>query len=339
MARSILIVRLGALGDIVHALPAAASMRAAWPDARIDWLVDARYAPLLALVPIVDRAVVVGEPGGSPVLGAIRTLRRARYDAAIDLQGLLKSAAFARFSGARRVLGFEAPQLRERAAAVFYTTRVRADVGGHVIRKNLSVVQALGASVERLEYPLGAPASGAPDEARRLLGLAPGQPFAILNPGAGWPNKQWPAERFGAVAAHLLRRHGLASLVLWGPAERGLADRAAASSGGAARTAPATTIADVLALARAAALVVAGDTGPMQLAAAAGAPIVGVFGPTNPVRNGPWDPADVCLSRFSECECHHKRACRRDTPCIDTIGIEEVTAAIDRRLAGGRTRG
>jgi len=338
MARSILIVRLGALGDLVHALPAAAAMRAAWPDARIDWLVDARYAPLLALVPIVDRAIVVGGAGGASALGAIRTLRRARYDAAVDLQGLLKSAAFARLSGARRVLGFSAPQLRERAAAPFYTTRVRADVSGHVIRKNLSVVQALGASVERVEFPLRSPASGAPDEARRLLGLASGQPFALLNPGAGWPNKQWPAERFGAVAAHLLRRHGLASIVLWGPGDRGLADRVAGASGGAARPAPVTSLADILALAKASAVFVAGDTGPMQLAAAAGAPIVGVFGPTNPVRNGPWDPADVCLSRFSECECHHKRACRRETPCIDSINIEEVTTAVDRRLAGGRTR-
>ncbi|HNV02797.1 MAG TPA: glycosyltransferase family 9 protein [Vicinamibacterales bacterium] len=339
MPQSVLIVRLGALGDLVHALPAAAAMRAAWPEATIDWLVDARYAALLALVPAIDGRIVVGRPGGATVTGAIRALRRAKYDLAVDLQGLLKSALFARLSGARRTAGFAAPHLRERAAGLFYTTRVGADDSGHVVWKNLSVAAALGARAERVEFPIDVPASPAPDAARRLLGLAEGQPFAILNPAAGWPNKQWPAERYGAIAVHLARRHGLASLVLWGPRERALAEAVAAASSGAARVAPATDIGGVLALARNAAIFVAGDTGPMQLAAAVGAPIVGVFGPTSPVRNGPWSPADLCLSRFDECECHHKRSCRRATPCIEAISVEEVAGAVDRRLEGGRPRG
>jgi lipopolysaccharide heptosyltransferase I len=329
MARSILVVRLGALGDLVHALPAVAAMRAAWPDARIDWLVDARYQALLALVPVVDHVIVVGKPGGASLSRVVRALRAVRYDVAIDLQGLLKSAAFARVAHARTTVGFVAAQLREPAASVFYTARVRGDGGGHVIRKNLSLVASLGARADRVTFPLDVPASPALDEA----------PFAVLNAGAGWPNKQWPCERFGAIAAHLRRRHNLASLVVWGPGERGRAEQVVLASEGAARVGPATSIADLLAIARAAALFVAGDTGPLQLAAAVGTPIVGVFGPTNPSRNGPWDPADVCLSRFDECECHHKRRCRRATPCIESITTADVAAAIDRRLEGGVPRG
>ena len=339
MARSILVVRLGALGDLVHALPAVAAMRRAWPDARIDWLVDGRYAGLLALVPIVDRVIVVGGAGGQPPLRVLRALRQERYDSAIDLQGLLKSAAFARFAGARETVGFVAAQLREPAAALFYTRRVTGDDAGHVVRKNLSLVRTLGAAAGAIECPLNVPPSAALEDARTRLVTGPGAPFAIVNPGAGWPNKRWPPDRYGAIAAHLLRRHRLASIVLWGPGEQERAAQVAARSEGAAAVAPATSLGDVVAIARAAALLVAGDTGPLQLAAAVGTPIVGVFGPTNPARNGPWGGADICLSRFDDCECHHKRRCRRPVPCIDDISVEDVASAVDRRLAGGSGRG
>lgn len=338
MARSILIVRLGALGDLVHALPAAAALRAEWPDARIDWLVDRRYAALLSLVPVVDRAIVFGRPEGDPLWTLVRRLRGVRYDLAIDFQGLLKSAALARLSGARAVAGFVSRQLREPAAGLFYTARVEGDDRAHVVRKNLSLVEALGVTVRDVASPLNLSPSAVPDETRQLLSLGAGGRFAVVNPGAGWPNKQWPAARYGRIAEHLRSRHGLPSIVTWGPAERRLADDVAAASGGAAVPAPPTSIADLVELCRAAALVIGGDTGPLQLAAAVGTPVVGVFGPTNPVRNGPWSAADLCVSRFDDCECHHKRRCRRETPCIDTIAVDEVAHAVDRRLAGGEAR-
>jgi lipopolysaccharide heptosyltransferase I len=339
MPRSILVVRLGALGDLVHALPAVAALRAAWPDARIDWLVDGRYAALLAMVPIIDRTIVVGGATGASTLSVLRSLRRARYDTSIDLQGLLKSAAFARLSGARDTIGFVPAQLRERAASVFYTKRVRADDHGHVIRKNLSLVRALGVAADAITCPLAVPPTPTLAEVRKLLGAGDAGAFAIINPGAGWPNKQWPADRYGAVAAHLGRRYGLPSLVSWGPGELERAERVAVASHGAANVAPATSLADLVALARAAALFIAGDTGPLQLAAAVGTPVVGVFGPTSPARNGPWADDDVCVSRFDECECHHRRRCRRPTPCIETIAPQEVIDAVDRRLANRGARG
>jgi len=338
MARSVLIVRLGALGDLVHAMPAVAALRAAWPDARIDWLVDGRYAALLELVPGVDRIVVIGGRTGRPVRSVIRDLRRARYDLAIDFQGLLKSAALARFAGARETAGFIAGQLREPLAGVFYTRRIPADDSGHVVRKNLSLVEALGVGVREVAAPLKVTASAVPGQVRQLLRIDAGARFAVINPGAGWPNKQWPAGRYGAIAAHLRARHGMPSIVTWGPREPALAGEVVAASDGAAKVAPSTSIADLVELARAAAVFIAGDTGPMQLAAAVGTPVVGLFGPTSPLRNGPWNAADTWVSRFDECECHHKRRCRRETPCVNTITVEQVADAVDRRLRGGGSR-
>jgi len=338
MARSILIVRLGALGDLVHALPAAAAMRAAWPDARIDWVVDARYRALLGFVPMLNRVIVVGGADAS-WWNVVGDLRRQRYDLAIDLQGLMKSAAIARLSGARTVAGFATAALREKPASLFYGVQPPTDNGGHVIAKNLSILRAFGVPDATWTFPLVPPVSAVTDEVRARLGLSGNGRFAIINPGAGWPNKKWPPDRFGKIARHLSERHQLRSSVLWGPGEQGLADQVVSASGGSAEAAPPTGLGDMLALCRDAALFVAGDTGPMQLAAALGVPVVGIFGPTNPARNGPWSGRDRCVSRFDECECHHKRACRRAAACLEEISVDEVVNAVDQRLEQETDRG
>jgi len=327
-----LIVRLGALGDIVHAVPAAAALRRAYPDARIDWLVDARHRAIVDLITIVDRAIVLQRSNASGWLDATRRLRETRYAAAIDLQGLLKSAIFARASGAARVIGFSIWHLREKTARPFYTEtdrrgRLEAD---HVIVKNLRLLSALGVHDERVEFPL----AEVPSPALSAVRASPGgdRPFALINPGAAWPNKRWPAERFGEVAAFIKEIRGLPSLVLWGPGEEGVAGAVVEASGGAARIAPRTGLADLLALSRAASLMVSGDTGPLHLAAAVGTPIVALFGPTDPHRNGPWASDDIAVSRFGACGCHYERRCRQQDWCLDSVSVAEVTAAIQQRF-------
>jgi heptosyltransferase-1 len=328
---NILIVRLGALGDVVHAIPAAAAIRSALPDARIDWLVEAKHRPIVDLVTAVDRVVPVeGRSIGSWV-DAVRRLRQVRYDIALDFQGLMKSAVLARASGAARVAGFSIWHLREKSARPFYseTRDTGADDDGHVVRKNLELLRVLDIDTPRIEFPLADVSGRAVDELRRDLG--PG-PFALINPGAAWPNKRWPASRFGEVAAFLRDVRGLASVVLWGPGEQALARDVVAASNGAARPAPATEIADLLALSRQASLVVSGDTGPLHIAAAVGTPAVAIFGPTNSVRNGPWSPADVTVSRFDRCDCHYERKCHHPAWCLESVTVAEVTAAIQQRL-------
>lgn len=320
----VLIVRLGALGDIVHALPVLAALRRGLPDTSVDWLVDVRHRAILEHVSGLDDVVVVDTSRGIGRLPAVvRELRRRRYDVALDLQGLIKSAVLARLSGARRVIGFGRGGLREPAAAAFYTERRGAEGGQHVIRKNLTLADALGVSTSGIEFPL---------VVRPPLESA--QPYVLLNPGAGWPNKRWRTERFAEVARWIKERYGWRSVVLWGPHEEDRAQAIARASGDAADVAPRTTLGELLTLARGARLLVSGDTGPLHLAAAVGTPIVGIYGPTNPARNGPFRAEDVTVSRFSQCVCHHERRCRRGSACIDGISVAEVTHAIEQRLRG-----
>jgi len=341
-----LLVRLGALGDIVHAIPVAAALRRAFPAARIDWLVSAKHRAILDLVPVIDRRLVIDDrgegTGGTSLLEVVREVRRSRYDVALDLQGLLKSALLARISGATRVIGFTARHLRERLARPFYTDVYDPGGGGiydardtrHVVELNLGLLAPLGVSAATPEFPIDRIDS----EAARQMAEGTGGRYALLNPGAAWPNKRWPPARLGAVAVALRERHGLMSVALWGPGERALAEDVVSHAGGAAVLSPQTTIADVVALARGAAVLVSGDTGPMHLGAAVGTPIVGIYGPTRPERNGPWAPGDVTISRSSVCQCHHLRRCKLDSMCLLDVQVEEVLGAVERRLAAESSR-
>jgi heptosyltransferase-1 len=335
----ILIVRLGALGDVVHAIPVAAALRRAFPAARIDWLVGAKHREILDLVPVIDRRLAID----TSFFGAIGELRRSRYDVAIDLQGLIKSAVLARLSGASRVVGFDTGYARERAARLFYTEAFDPGRGGlydaretrHVVDINLGLLSRLGITAPAREFPI----EDVDTDAARRARTQTGGRYALLNPGAAWPNKRWPPARLAAIAESLRARHGLMSVVLWGPGEEGLAAEVVAAANGAAVISPKTSIGDLVALVRRAALMVSGDTGPTHIAAALGTPIVGIYGPTRPARNGPMSPLDVTVSRDAVCRCHHLRHCTLDRMCLLDIEVADVLDAVERRLASEATRG
>ena len=326
-----LIVRLGSLGDVIHAIPAVAALRERYPEADIDWIVDPQYVELVRLVGGID-GVIPFDPrqGMGRLLHTARTLRRTGYDAVIDLQGLLKSAVLARVASSGRVIGFTRAHLREPLASLFYTETHDPGSNPHVVHKGLALMRALGVTETAISFPLRLPAS---KPARGALAEVRPGGYALINPGAAWPNKRWPADRFGALAAAIRERHGLRSIVLWGPGEEELASAVVAASRGAAEPAPPTSITDIAALARGASVMVSGDTGPLHIGGAVGTPLVALFGPTRSERNGPWSPADVSISRFDRCGCHYERRCRRAHPCIDEISVEEVVAAVERRVA------
>jgi heptosyltransferase-1 len=331
----ILIVRLGSLGDLVHTLPAVAALRRRFPQATIDWLVDAAHRPFLEQVPIISSVIVLPARTASAWLLTRRVLRANKYDVALDFQGLLKSAALARLSGARRVIGFERAALREGAAAPLYTERAPVDDAHHVIRKNLQLAATIDVDATgQLEFPLKNERSPVIDQFLQTVH----QPYALLNAGAAWPNKRWPPDRLAAVARWLRERHQMHSIVLWGPGELDLARVAVEEANGAATLAPETAWPEFIALARGAALMVSGDTGPLHVTSALGVPAVSVFGPTDPARNGPWTPADIAVSRYERCDCHYERKCRHDATrwCLGTITVDDVTAAIDERLSRSR---
>jgi lipopolysaccharide heptosyltransferase I len=336
-----LIVRLGALGDIVHAIPVAAALKRAFPSSQVDWLVSTRHRELLDLVRGIDRRWIVndrgGAAGGSSLFDTVRMLRRSRYDVALDLQGLIKSALLARSSGAARVIGFASRYARERAARLFYTEAHDPGRGGlydpretrHVVDINLGLLARLGVANPAREFPI----EEAPSAAARQVAEQTGGRYALLNPGAAWPNKRWPPDRLAAIAIELRERHALTSVVIWGPDEKALAAAVVAAANGAAVLSPPTSVADLVALARRAALMVSGDTGPTHIAAALGTPLVGIYGPTRPARNGPMSLLDITVSRDTMCQCHHLRRCRLERMCLLDIEVADVAAAVDRRLS------
>jgi lipopolysaccharide heptosyltransferase I len=319
-----LIVRLSAIGDVVHTLPAAAALKRRGHD--VDWLVEPRAMPLVERNPAVTTALAAPPARLSGLGGSratARELRRARYDSALDLQGLWKSAGWARASGARRVFGFAGPWRREPLSELLIGSRIQlATEPPHVIDKNLALLRALDIdAVGSREFPL----PPAAPEARRVeeeLEARGWRDVAVLNPGGGWASKLWPPSAFGAVAQGLAAR-GLRPVVTWGPGEERLADEVVAASAGTALRCFPTTLLEYAELARRARLVVAADTGPLHLACAVGAPVLGVFGPTDPARNGPFGANDLTV----------RRRCWIHEGVMAAVPASQVLACADRRLA------
>jgi ADP-heptose:LPS heptosyltransferase len=332
-----LIVRLSSIGDVVHTLPTLAALRQ--HEWEVGWVVEPASRSLLAGNPAL--AQVVAAPAAkafrwADALGAMRAVRERRPDVALDFQGLWKSAAWARLAGARRVVGFDRPWRREPGSALLIGEKTTLPLGrDHVIDKNLALLGPLGIEATGLrEFPLppSPDAVQRVDEGQRELVV---RDFAILNPAGGWESKLWPAERFGEVAKGL-RERGLRSVVTWGPGEDALADRVVASSEGAAVRSFPTTLLDYVELARRARLVIAADTGPLHLACAVGTPVVALFGPTDPARNGPFEPADEVIRRTPPCAPCYRRGCTRHSGIMADIPAAEVLGAAERRLAAAR---
>jgi lipopolysaccharide heptosyltransferase I len=329
-----LLVRLSAIGDVVHTLPVAAMLRQRGFE--VDWVVEPPGRPLVEANPAVSRAIPAppARPGGLPrAWSTARDLQRIRHDVALDLQGLWKSAAWARASGARRVIGFAGPWRRESLSEMLLGVRVPLDPEpSHVIDKNLALLRALGIEAEgHREFPLP-PAS---EETRRVAEHLAGRgwrDFAVLNPGGGWASKLWPPAAFGAVAQGLAAR-GILPVVTWGPGEEGLADAVVAASKSTATRCFPTTLLEYVEVARRARIVVAADTGPLHLACAVRTPVVGVFGPTDPARNGPFATADLTVRRQPLCAPCHRHRCPIHEGVMAAIPPAEVLTAIDRRLA------
>jgi heptosyltransferase-1 len=260
---------------------------------------------------------------------AIAELKAAHYDAAIDFQGLIRSAVFARLSGVQARYGFSQP--RESVARWFYTSAVVAQ-GIHVIDQNLSLAQSVAGvplKAPRVQFPYDEEAELRVSKDLATRGITS---FAILNPGAGWGAKQWPADRYGAVAKQLAQE-GLRSLINFGPGEENLAREVETASCGTAQ-AISLSLPDLIALTSHASLFIGGDTGPMHLAAALEIPVVAIFGPTDPARNGPFSTRSVVLRNPGSITDHSRHA-EPDQGLLQ-ITVEQVIAAAHQLI--GQTR-
>lgn len=338
----ILIIRLSSLGDILHALPAFAELRAAHPDAKIDWIVAKKCRFLMSAIPGIDTVHVLDTPevlhfppdihSWRRLLDSIRNLRRKRYDFSIDFQGLLKTAFLGFLAGAKTRLGFSRELVREYPAHWFYhRTLARPREPVHVIQLNCRLAELTGAIPATASCDLIAPEEDV-QFVDSLLSKARLTDFVIINPGGGWPTKRWSLEKFGDLAKKIKSELDLPVVVTTGPGEevyyRAIMERCGS---GFSLHFPVSFL-QLIPLFKKARLVIGGDTGPFHLACALGRPVVGIFGPTSPVRNGPWRKRDEAITHELKCSYCYGRTCETGNECMN-ISVDEVFSAVARRLA------
>lgn len=333
----ILIVKLSSFGDVLHALPTLEALRTAYPQARITWLAEAAYGPLLANHPALDEVWPAPRlrpgaiwAGANPTLlgGLVRQLRANPFDLVIDLQGLLKSAVWVALARSPRKLGYD--RTREGSYRVLSERVPPFDREAHAVLRYLNLAHHLGAPVKppRFRLGLGAETDIAPllpDDLRRGL--------VVLHPGARWPSKLWPVSAWAGLASWLGRGHGFQVVITGSAGDRRLAgeilqhlrDPVLDLTGR-------TSLAELAAVLRRARFAVTTDTGAMHLAAALGTRTVALFGPTAPWRTGPFGAGHEIVRQGLECSPCFKRRCP-DPRCLAELGLESVQAACEKILS------
>ncbi len=308
--KNVLVLRLSALGDVIHTIPAVVSLSG---HARVTWVVEAPYRELVELVagvatiPVRFRKWTTSPFAHRAELRGAHRALRGGFDEAIDFQGLIKSAVLMRLSGARVRYGFDRDAIREKQATWFANRHVRVDTTKHVVDQNLELAAAFLAVGSGAE--LAPPRTAATwDRFSLNTGLDELKGSVVLLPGAGKPGKLWPVERFRELA----RRIGPSALAVWGPGERELAEAIGA------RMAPATNLRELAWLLQHARVVIGADTGPLHLADALGSRVIGLYGPTDPRRNGPHGQLESCIDRY------------RSTKSMESISVEEVMNSLGR---------
>ncbi len=307
LTTKIAIVKLSSLGDVIHAIPVARALRRARPGIHLAWIVEAREYALLKDHPDLDTVVpvdtrlwrrLVRRPSGvREVLGKVGRLRgrirAARFDVALDLQGLIKSGLLTAYTGAPLRIGFTADHCREGLNCLFTNRRVRPPATAvHVVDQNLALLGPLGVAPGPVEFhvPIPARALLRMDDFLGEQGVKSRDLLVAVNPGAGRVSKQWPVAHFRRLVDRLAQEPDVRILVLWGPDEAHMARQIRDGSSVRVILAPPTDLHELAALLKRSALMVANDTGPLHLAAALGTPSLGLFGPTRAERNGPYGP-------------------------------------------------
>jgi heptosyltransferase-1 len=317
----VLVVRLGSMGDVVHALPAVATLKHSFPGSLLSWVISPRWAPLVEGNPYVDRLIPFDRRSLKSAREAWGLLRALRYDFAVDFQGLLQSALIATLARADRIYGFHHTQVREKAAALFYSNPLLA-TGCHVVDRNLELAGAAGASTTLVTFPL-------PEGAAE--GELPEGDFVLANPMAGWGGKQWPLENYTALARRLREELGLALVLNGAPAMGGVLAQVRGA------VVHVSGIPGLIYATRRAVAVLGLDSGPMHLAAALGKPGVAIFGPTDPRRNGPYGSSFTVL-RAEDAPVSYKRHTEPE-PSMRAIAPDAVFAALKAKIAAARPAG
>ena len=341
----ILILKFSALGDVVHTLPVAATLRKSLPDAHISWMVEERFQDILQGNPDIDEVIPLrtkvwrknwNAKSLNEILDTIKTLRQHKFDLVLDLHGLFKSSIIARLSGAPNRVGFHRKNCKEKLSTLFTNRRAPYMAGGlHVVDMNLTVLQTALSKVEETKnFPLQVP-----DEADKKIAHFFDQnpdlttrPIIAINPGAGFASKQWELDRFAKLADRIAKELGYSIMLTWGPGEEFKVQQISTHMQQQNWIAPPTSILESIALYKRMALLVSCDSGPLHLGAAVGIPTVSIFGPTDPVRNGAYGMNHATVYKVLSCSFCWKKTCPLETKeCMNQVTVDEVFETVKQQ--------
>lgn len=327
----ILVIKPSSLGDVVHSLPFLNVLRDRFPRSEIHWIIAKGFEGLLEGHPMINRLLIINKNEWkkiknvkdtiSELRSLFKSLKKEKFDIVADLQGLLRSGVLTAATGASVRVGFK--EARE-GSSIFYTHRVEGGKDIHAVDRYLKIAKFLGCDIADVCFPL--PLSFGSSRVTQYL---PDKEYAVLVPGARWKTKKWPPEKFGELASRL----PMEFLIVGGKSDTDISNKVVNSSkGNAVSIAGKTNIKELIETMRKAKFVVSNDSGPMHIAAAIGVPVFAIFGPTNPLRTGPYGKGHIIIRKGVECSPCYKRSCR-DIKCMEMIGVKEV-ADIIRQKAG-----
>ncbi|MBT3509469.1 MAG: lipopolysaccharide heptosyltransferase I [Nitrospina sp.] len=339
-AHKILILKFSALGDVVHTLPVAATIRKSLPNATIVWMVEERFQDILKGNPDIDQVIPIrtkvwrknwNRQSLSEILKTIKTLRQHKFDLVLDLHGLIKSGIIARLSGAPARAGFHRNNCKEKINALFTNQKSPYTAGGiHVVDMYLEILQTALGSVEKTKlFPLQIPDEADKKIARYFDEDLTHRPIIGINPGAGFETKQWELARFAELADRISAELGYSVLLTWGPGEKTKAQQISTHMKQKCWIAPPTSILESIGLYKRMTLLVSCDSGPLHLAAALGIPTVSIFGPTDPARNGAYGVNHATVYKVLSCSFCWKKTCPLGTKeCMNRVTSDEVFEAV-----------
>jgi lipopolysaccharide heptosyltransferase I len=340
--RSICILRLSSIGDVIHTLPVADLIRKKYPYARITWVAEKTMAPLLRNHPAVDHLLLVDSRSWrrrlltpavwKEILSFLRYLRAQQFDIALDFQGLFKSAVLARVSGASRRIGMSREDRKESWSSIFLNELCKQTLSKkHIIEKNLALLESIGitAGNEPLNFHIYSEEEAVQYVENELQKFELND-FILVNPGGGWVTKLWSVDKFAQLIDLMYNDLHMPALIAWGPGEKHMADKIARKCISPAFVSFSTNLAELIALISRSRLLVSGDTGPLHLASALGVPVVGIYGPTDPMRNGPWNPQDSACTINYECSPCYQRTCPIGVQCLKKLDVGPVLDAVKK---------
>jgi len=331
---TVALIRLGALGDIIHGLPLIHAIKKYRPELRVVWIAERKWEKVFSIVDGIDELILFDKPSGILTKNGLVSLRNLRrflkskgIDTAIDMQGLLKSSLVARATGASQIIGFSPFFCREPLSALLTKTRVKpSKSAGHVVNKNLALLKPLGIECHEVLFPVSVPAHNERVD-KFLKKVGQGSPRVIINVSAGWETKKWPISRFAEVADALVSKFEAKIIIVWGPGEEDMARDLAGSMEYDSFISPETNVLELAVLASKSDIVISSDTGPLHIAVAVGTPTVAIFGPTSPARNGPYGRIHRTLVHERSCGNCYKRKCDKIPSCMYDLSVEDVLGA------------